>query len=348
MGLYLGVDAGGTKTAFCLVDDGGAVRGTARAGSGYYLDLAGAASRDAGGDHPGVAAVAEVLREGLAAVCADAGAHPSQVSAAVVGLTAYGEVAADVPALDAAPRAVLGHDRYRCVNDAVVGWAGSLGGADGINLVAGTGSNSYGSWRGRGARVGGWGELFGDEGSGYWVAVRGLQVFSHMSDGRLPRGPLHPMVRAHLGLREGDSDFDVLDTVLVRWKGDRARIASLSRVVGAAATAGDAAAEGILGDAGRELAAHAHAVRRAVGADDDAVVPVTTSGSVASVPLVRESLLAALAGPVGTAPGATAGGYELRAPVMLPEAGAAVLASRLAGAPLGVEALARLAAGAPA
>ncbi|HEY7009469.1 MAG TPA: hypothetical protein VH395_11040 [Jatrophihabitantaceae bacterium] len=50
--------------------------------------------------------------------------------------------------LDAMPRTALGHDRYRCDNDMVCGWAGTLGGEDGINVVAGTGSIGYGAWRG--------------------------------------------------------------------------------------------------------------------------------------------------------------------------------------------------------
>ena len=49
---------------------------------------------------------------------------------------------------------------------------------------------TYGERAGRRSRVGGWGELFGDEGSAYWIAVRGLAAFSRMSDGRLPAGPL--------------------------------------------------------------------------------------------------------------------------------------------------------------
>ena len=47
------------------------------------------------------------------------------------------------------------------------------------------------------ARAGGWGELFSDEGSGYWVAREGLQLFSRMSDGRAPRGQLYERFREH-------------------------------------------------------------------------------------------------------------------------------------------------------
>ncbi|MEI9903464.1 MAG: BadF/BadG/BcrA/BcrD ATPase family protein [Asticcacaulis sp.] len=72
----------------------------------------------------------------------------------------------------------------------ICGWAGSLAGADGINIVAGTGSIGYGERLGRGARAGGWGEVFSDEGSAYWIAVQGLAAFARMSDGRLAKGPL--------------------------------------------------------------------------------------------------------------------------------------------------------------
>ena len=72
----------------------------------------------------------------------------------------------------------------------VCGWAGSLAGEDGINVISGTGSMTYGERHGTGHRVGGWGELFGDEGSAYWIAAQGLNAFSRMSDGRLARGPL--------------------------------------------------------------------------------------------------------------------------------------------------------------
>ena len=51
------------------------------------------------------------------------------------------------------------------------------------NIVAGIGSICYGERNGAIARCGGWGELFSDEGSAYWIACRGLNLFSRMSDG---------------------------------------------------------------------------------------------------------------------------------------------------------------------
>lgn len=58
---------------------------------------------------------------------------------------------------------------------------------------------AYGEHAGRRARTGGWGQVFGDEGSAHWIAVRGLAAFSKMSDGRAARGPLHQLLREHLG-----------------------------------------------------------------------------------------------------------------------------------------------------
>ena len=73
----------------------------------------------------------------------------------------------------------------------VCGWAGALACQDGINIVASTGSIAYGEYRNRRGRAGGWGEMFGDEGSEYWVARQGLIAFARMSDLRSPKGPLY-------------------------------------------------------------------------------------------------------------------------------------------------------------
>ncbi|MFC9121583.1 BadF/BadG/BcrA/BcrD ATPase family protein [Streptomyces sp. NPDC057067] len=227
--MFLGVDGGGTKTAFCLVDRGGQVVARAQAASSYYFSH-------------GIELVERVLGEGVDAVCTAAELTPADIEYAFFGLPGYGEAARDLPVLNATPRAVLGHDRYACDNDMVCGWAGSLGAVDGINVISGTGSMTYGERLGRGVRVGGWSEMFGDEGSAHWIAVRGLNAFSRMGDGRLPEGPLAEVFRRHLDLA---SDLDVIDVVHNQWQGDRGRIAALSRSVTEAAGLGDEAGAGV-------------------------------------------------------------------------------------------------------
>ena len=303
MPLYLGVDGGGTKTAFVLVDGDGRVLAEATAPSCYYFAV-------------GIDLVGRVLEQGIAEVERLAGLSRADLDRAFFALPAYGEASADVPVLDGIARDVLGHDRFDCGNDMIAGWAGSLAGGDGVNVVAGTGSIAYGEWRGSGVRVGGWGEVFGDEGSGYWMAIRGLNAFSRMVDGRMPEGPLRAAVREAVGTA---TDLDVIGTVIDGWAGDRGRVAALSRVVTAAAEQGDAAARAIVADAGRELAALVHATRAGLGVPDDAALPVSYSGGVFTAPGVLAAFTAAL-GP----------GHRLVEPRFGPGVGAALYARKRA------------------
>ncbi|WP_103343167.1 N-acetylglucosamine kinase [Amycolatopsis sp. CA-126428] len=305
--MFLGVDGGGTKTAFCLIDAAGRIAAEARTASVYYLS-------------DGLPIVEPLLRQGIGEVCDTAGIAVADITYAFFGLPAYGEISADVPELDALPAKILGTANYRCGNDMICGWAGSLGAADGIGVVAGTGSIAYGEHEGRQWRGGGWSELFGDEGSGYWVAIQGLNAFSRMVDGRLPAGPLVGAMREALGLA---ADFDAIDVVVNRWHGDRGRIASLSKVVVRAADAGDAVATGVLREAGRELALLVDVGRRALEFPDAQRVPVSYSGGMFGSAHVLASFRDALSLE-----------YDLREPLLEPHIGAALYAARLHGHPL--------------
>jgi N-acetylglucosamine kinase-like BadF-type ATPase len=315
--MYLGVDGGGTKTALCLLREDGRVAARARAPSCYYFT-------------EGIDLVSRVLRQGIDEVCEMASITLADIRYAFFGLPTYGEVSADVSALDAAPGGILGHGRYACNNDMVCGWAGSLGGIDGINVISGTGSLTYGERAGTGIRVGGWGELFGDEGSAYWIAIKGLNAYSRMSDGRLPVGPLHETLRTHLAL---EADLDLVDVVLNRWRGGRSEIAALSRVVAGAAEEGDECAARILSEAADELAGLVDTTRRRLDFGPDQEVPVSYSGGVFNARPVVEGFEAALKH--------LHDGYELREPLYSPVVGAAIYAAKLAGEPLDVETIGR-------
>ncbi|MBO9602800.1 MAG: N-acetylglucosamine kinase [Novosphingobium sp.] len=261
---FLGVDGGGTKTEFVCIDGRGAVAARQIEDTTYHLQV-------------GLDGAVRALEAGVAGICAQLGIAPSELTYAFFGLPAFGEDSAIDPQLERHCGRLLGHDRYRCGNDMICGWAGSLACADGINLVAGTGSIGYGERQGRAARAGGWGEIFSDEGSAYWIAIQGLNAFTRMSDGRLPKGPLYRAFRDHFGL---DADIDICARVMGKQGLQRGEIAGLAPIVSQAAAAGDEAAIRINDQAAGELAAMAEALRTELGFAADELVPLSWSGGV--------------------------------------------------------------------
>jgi N-acetylglucosamine kinase-like BadF-type ATPase len=224
--------------------------------------------------------------------------------------------------------------RCRCGNDAVCGWAGAFAGEDGINLICGTGSMAYGEYRGRSARAGGWGELFSDEGSAYWLAREGLNLFSRMSDGRAARGLFYDIVRRHFEL---EADLDLCGAIYGKEQFQRSRLAALAPLVTEAAAAGDAAAAALLERAADELVELTDAVRSSLEIPDDVVTKVSHAGGMFRK---RQLLLARLRHRLQR----DGKRYELVEPQLSPTAGAALYAARLAGRPLDASAVKLLSA----
>lgn len=61
------------------------------------------------------------------------------------------------------------------VTDAMNAITGAFDGGDGIILIAGTGSVLYGKYKGKLQRVGGWGRILGDQGSGFIIGKSALR-----------------------------------------------------------------------------------------------------------------------------------------------------------------------------
>ncbi|GAA0312647.1 BadF/BadG/BcrA/BcrD ATPase family protein [Sphingomonas oligophenolica] len=303
---FLGVDGGGTKTEFVCIDGDRKVVARIVTGTTYHLQV-------------GLENATSLLARGVAGICHEAGITPDDLGYAFFGLPAFGEDAVVDPQLEQACGRILHHGRYACGNDMICGWAGSLGCEDGINLVAGTGSIGYGERRGQAARVGGWGEVFSDEGSAYWIAIQGLNAFTRMSDGRLPPGPLHAGFRRALGL---SNDLELCARIMGEHGMARDEIAGLAPIISEAAEAGDPVAVAILDRAGRELADMAKALRHALGFTRDEAPRLSWSGGVLTGErAVREALKRALA---------LHGDYSLIEPLHDPGVGAALYARHLA------------------
>jgi N-acetylglucosamine kinase-like BadF-type ATPase len=308
---YLGVDGGGTKTDFLLIDERGRVGARHREGSAYYLET-------------GVEALQAMLAKGIQRSLQQAGITPSQLTFAVLGVPAYGEDTRLLPVLDTLAAPLLPAEHCRSVNDVVCGWAGALAGRDGISMVAGTGSVAYGECLGRTARGGGWGELFSDEGSAYWIAREGLQLFSRMSDERVPKSFLYTKLRAHFQLQ---GDLDLCAAVYGPPALSRSQIAALAPIVADAARAGDDSARALFTTAAEELADIVHAVRAQLNVPSTARLPVSYSGG-----MFRFTEL--LLEPFRDELIRSGHAYDFSPPILPPCAGAALYAAKLAGTPL--------------
>ncbi|MBV8145617.1 MAG: N-acetylglucosamine kinase [Gammaproteobacteria bacterium] len=325
MKTYLGVDGGGSKTSFILVSREGKVLGRHAEGSAYHVEI-------------GLASLEALLTRGVEQTVRLAGLDSTAITFAFFGLPAYGEDRVVQPRLDAAAAAALPGGRFRCGNDMVCGWAGALAGAEGINIVAGTGSIAYGEYAGRSARAGGWGELFSDEGSAYWLAREGLRLFSRMSDGRAPRGPLHGILRRHFALEQ---DLDLCGAIYGKSLSQRSELAQLSRRVTEAAIAGDESVQSLFTQAVTELAEIVDAVRDQLQVPAELELPLSYSGGLFQLQtLLLQPFAAALA--------ARARRYRLSPARLPPDAGAALQAARLSQAPLTERSIAALEAQLPA
>jgi N-acetylglucosamine kinase-like BadF-type ATPase len=319
MRTYLGVDGGGSKTLFLLIDEAGKVLATHTEGTAYYPEV-------------GLEALKKLLARGINQILRLAGLTIPDLSFAFIGLPAYGEDSALLATLDTAPSSVLSTGRYRCGNDMVCGWAGALAGADGISVVASTGSIAYGEYAGRSIRTGGWGELFSDEGSAYWLAREGLRLFSRMSDGRTPRGALYELVRRHFALQH---DLDLCAALYGKRLAQRSQFAQLSRLVVEAASLSDPAAIELFKNAATELGELIDAVRNGLKVPADVRLPVSYSGDLFAP---HDLLLAPLRSAIETPPR----NYSFRGARLPSDAGAAVHAAKLSGSPLGEAGIAAL------
>ena len=319
MRIYLGVDGGGSKTAFLLVDESGRVLASHAEGSAYYLEI-------------GWEAMRAMLARGIGATLNHVALPSSSVDFAYLGLPAYGEDSRLLGALDAAASPPLQPGRYRCGNDAVCGWAGALACQDGINVIAGTGSIAYGEFNGRGARAGGWGELYSDEGSAYWIAREGLNLFSRMSDGRTRRGALYDMLHRHFGLQ---SDLDLCAAIYDNNQNKRSNLAALSTLIAQAATAGDVQASAVFSRAADELVQIVDAVHRQLEIPEHATVTVSFSGGMFQQ---RDLLLTRFQSKLAM----DRRRYRVATPRLPPAAGAALYAAKLSGVPLSAQAISAL------
>jgi N-acetylglucosamine kinase-like BadF-type ATPase len=254
---FLGVDGGGTKTDLAIVDATGAVIARRQGPTSNQAAV-------------GFAEASGALVELIAETAAEAGIRVP-ITAGWIGL-AGSDRPEDRAAFARALAALV--DDLRVTNDAELVLSGTPGGT-GIALIAGTGSIAFARTEdGVTGRSGGWGHIFGDEGSAYRIAVDGLRAVAAATDGRGPETALTAALTAAWGAGTPPQLIRRVYAPDVK----KADIAATAPVVLDAAEAGDAVARGILCRAGDDLAELVLSLARRISFPDPP--PIACTGGV--------------------------------------------------------------------
>ena len=277
MTFVLGLDAGGTKTRAVVLDDTRREWGRGLGGPGNYHSA-------------GAEDTLAAIREATGGALEQAGLAADRIDAACFAMSGVDRPADLAVAQEFARAALPGVPTVVC-NDAVAAVYSGAGKAEGVVIVAGTGSIIYGfAPDGRRARAGGWGYRLGDEGSGWRIAEQSLVAITRAHDGRSPQTLLTPLYLARLNLAAPED--------LISWAYSpawtRDSVAALAVLTLEAAEAGDATAMQIVQQAAGSLAEGARVVAEKLSMHH-APFDVVEVGSLFRSQLYREAMRRALA-----------------------------------------------------
>jgi len=243
----IGLDGGGTKTVGVLVDGQGHVLARAVADSSNVQVV--------GGETLG-----RVISDLVNRLLTQAG-QSQPADHLYAGLAGAGRPA-DRQTILAVLESKQLAKKISVDTDAAAALAGAFAGGPGIIVISGTGAIGFGKdSRGALYRCGGWGDLLGDEGSGYYIGQQALIAALKDWDGRGPKTCLRPAIEAKYSI----PSVDLLISSIYSGKIDRTEIASLAPLVFDKRAEGDEAAQNIIASAGEEIGKIIAAVARRMG-----------------------------------------------------------------------------------
>lgn len=268
MGIFLGIDGGGSKTS-CLIGDQRSVLGRGDSGPSNILRV-------------GKGQASEALGEAIRQACKAANINPHDISRTCVGIAGAGR--SEIAELVRRTISKIVSGDIEVTGDMEIALHAAFGRGAGIIVVAGTGSIAYGrNASGETARAGGWGHAISDEGSGHWIGRETLAaLFCAWDQDEHGADSLLNTIMDAWSVRTKDQ-------LVLAANGSPPRdFAALFPAVLAAADAQNELAMTILIRAGKELARLAKIVIERLFMDAERI-PVAMSGGVfANAALVRE------------------------------------------------------------
>jgi N-acetylglucosamine kinase-like BadF-type ATPase len=257
----LGIDGGGSNTRACIADQHGNILGSGYAGSSNYQAI---------GFDAATQALLSAIKQAREAAGLTSDTH---LAAACFGLAGVGRPLDRVRFEAWSEHSQIAR-RTTFVTDAeLVMMAGTPSGW-GIILIAGTGSICLGrTVDGRNERVGGWGYMLGDEGSGYDLAIRSLRLACQTADGR---AEAHAILQLVLNYWQLETPQQLIPFVYAAER-NRAEIASISAPVLALAKQGDPHALQLRDQLIDDLAVQLRTMQQKLGIDQP---PIALTGGI--------------------------------------------------------------------
>lgn len=266
MALYLGVDAGGSKTE-CAVGDDHAILGRS---------IATSCKVQKAGEDP----ARKALHQGIREACEKAGTTPQQLTNSCIGIAGASDARAALVVHRMMRDIVAGE--VDVVGDNVIALEAAFRSGPGVIAIAGTGSIVFGrNERGDTARAGGWGPVISDEGSAEWIGRRAAAAAVRAVDTGQSTTLTKAILEAwHVATRD--------DIVRLSNGYPLPDFAALYRHVLHAALEGDVLARDLLLQAGAELAGLTKIVIRKLWPGRHAVRVCVAGGVFSSAGIVRQ------------------------------------------------------------
>lgn len=221
MRVFSGIEGGATRTVCVIGDETGRLLGVGRSGPSNYLTA-------------GMETMMRSLSEAMDGAL-KAGGILQSPEAAYAGLAGLG-LFPQPPAVEKAVQEATRSRKVFISNDAYVAVYGAFAGGPGMILVSGTGSIAMGrDAHGTLARVGGWGHILGDEGSGFHLSLEGIRAVTRAHDGLVPPTELTDKALSFFGIERSEELVKVfyLDGI------GKERLATFSKEVLDTAARGD-------------------------------------------------------------------------------------------------------------
>ncbi|QIK85180.1 ATPase [Erysipelothrix sp. HDW6B] len=299
---YLGIDGGGTKTAFILTNQYGESIYRNTYPTIHYMQV-------------GLNGITQIIKEGLNDLLSVTGLHETLIDYAYIGCPGFGDIKDDEASIRDAIAHAMGPIKHRVGNDIENAHAGALQGHDGVCIIAGTGSIGMGVLGEKRIISGGWHHAFGgDEGSAYWIASQYITLLHKQMDGRYPQSN---MFQSAVQALTYHFNAEALTPNTILLHNQRTHTAAFSRVVYTLAEAGDPYALEIFQQAAFELIQ----IIRACCLEPDASVRVSYAGGVfESGNLILDPIKSVFP--------------NTQAPVFSPDIGSVILAFKYANIPL--------------